>query len=47
MIKLENVSKTYQTDKVETLALRDINLHVKKESLSPSWGLVVVAKARC
>jgi len=30
MIKLENVSKTYQTDKVETLALRDINLHVKK-----------------
>ena len=30
MIKLENISKTYQTDKVETLALRDINLHVKK-----------------
>ena len=30
MIKLENISKTYQTDKVETLALKDINLHVKK-----------------
>ncbi len=30
MITLENVSKTYQTDKVETLALRDINLHVNK-----------------
>ncbi|MFZ6654611.1 ABC transporter ATP-binding protein [Undibacterium sp. TJN19] len=30
MIKLENVSKTYQTDKVETLALKNINLHVKK-----------------
>jgi len=30
MIKLENVSKIYQTDKVETLALKDINLHVKK-----------------
>jgi putative ABC transport system ATP-binding protein len=30
MIRLENISKTYQTDKVETLALRDINLHVKK-----------------
>jgi len=30
MIKLENVSKTYRTDKVETLALKDINLHVKK-----------------
>ena len=30
MIRLENISKTYQTDKVETLALKDINLHVKK-----------------
>ena len=30
MIKLENVSKTYQTDKVETLALKNINLHVRK-----------------
>ncbi|MBC3916871.1 ABC transporter ATP-binding protein [Undibacterium sp. CY18W] len=30
MIKLDNISKTYQTDKVETLALRNINLHVKK-----------------
>ena len=30
MIKLDNVSKTYQTDKVETLAVKDINLHVQK-----------------
>ncbi len=30
MIRLDNVSKTYRTDKVETLALKDINLHVKK-----------------
>lgn len=30
MIKLNNISKTYQTDKVETLALKDINLHVEK-----------------
>jgi putative ABC transport system ATP-binding protein len=30
VIRLENVSKTYRTDKVETLALKDINLHVKK-----------------
>ncbi len=30
MLKLTNISKTYQTDKVETLALKDINLHVKK-----------------
>ncbi len=30
MIRLENISKTYQTDKVETLALKNINLHVRK-----------------
>jgi len=30
MIRLEKVSKTYHTDKVETLALRDIDLHVGK-----------------
>ncbi len=30
MIQLENVSKTYQTDKVETIALRDINLLINK-----------------
>jgi putative ABC transport system ATP-binding protein len=30
MIKLDNVSKTYQTDKVETLALKDIDLHIRK-----------------
>jgi putative ABC transport system ATP-binding protein len=30
MIKLEKVSKTYQTDKVQTLALKDIDLQVKK-----------------
>ena len=30
MIKLENISKTYQTDTVETLALRDVNLHVAR-----------------
>jgi putative ABC transport system ATP-binding protein len=29
MIRLQNVSKTYQTDKVETLALKDIDLHVR------------------
>jgi putative ABC transport system ATP-binding protein len=30
VIKLDKVSKTYQTDKVETLALKDIDLHVQK-----------------
>jgi len=30
MIRLHNVSKTYRTDKVETLALKDINLHIAR-----------------
>ena len=30
MIKLENISKTYQTDKMQTLALSGIHLHVRK-----------------
>jgi putative ABC transport system ATP-binding protein len=30
MIRLNNVSKTYRTDKIETLALKDIDLHVKQ-----------------
>jgi putative ABC transport system ATP-binding protein len=30
VIKLSKVSKTYRTDKVETLAIKDIDLHVKK-----------------
>jgi len=30
MLTLENINKTYQTDKIETIALKDINLKVKK-----------------
>jgi putative ABC transport system ATP-binding protein len=30
MIRLRNISKTYRTDKVETLALNDIDLHVRQ-----------------
>lgn len=30
MIKLEGISKTYQAEKVETLALKNIHLHVKE-----------------
>lgn len=38
MIKLDNVSKTYQTDKVETLALKGINLHIKKAEFVSIMG---------
>ncbi|NRA60622.1 MAG: ABC transporter ATP-binding protein [Psychrobium sp.] len=30
MLKLKNINKTYQTDKIETIALNDINLTVNK-----------------
>jgi putative ABC transport system ATP-binding protein len=38
MIRLENVSKTYRTDKVETLALKDIDLHVAKGEFVAMMG---------
>jgi putative ABC transport system ATP-binding protein len=38
MIKLENVSKTYRTDKVETLALKDIDLQVAKGEFVAMMG---------
>jgi putative ABC transport system ATP-binding protein len=38
MIQLDNVSKTYQTDKVQTLALKDISLHVRKAEFVAIMG---------
>jgi putative ABC transport system ATP-binding protein len=38
MIRLNQVSKTYQTDKVETLALKDIDLHVGKAEFVSIMG---------
>jgi putative ABC transport system ATP-binding protein len=38
MITLEKVSKTYRTDKVETLALKDIDLHVGKGEFVAMMG---------
>ncbi|MRX10710.1 ATP-binding cassette domain-containing protein [Pseudoduganella sp. FT25W] len=38
MIRLNKVSKTYQTDKVETLALKDIDLHVAKAEFVSIMG---------
>lgn len=38
MIKLNNVSKTYQTDTIETLALKDINLHIQKSEFVAVMG---------
>ncbi len=38
MIRLEKVSKTYRTDKVETLALKDIDLHVGKGEFVAMMG---------
>jgi len=38
MIRLNKVSKTYRTDKVETLAVKDIDLHVKKGEFVAMMG---------
>ena len=38
MIRLNNVSKTYRTDKVETLAVKDIDLHVAKGEFGAMRG---------
>ena len=38
MIKLNKVSKTYRTDKVETLAVKDIDLHVAKGEFVAMMG---------
>ncbi|WP_305823002.1 ABC transporter ATP-binding protein [Massilia brevitalea] len=38
MIRLNKVSKTYRTDKVETLAVKEIDLHVKKGEFVAMMG---------
>jgi len=38
MIRLHNVSKTYRTDKVETLALKDIDLHIARAEFVSIMG---------
>ncbi len=38
MIRLDKVSKTYRTDKVETLALKDIDLHVQQGEFVAMMG---------
>ena len=38
MIRLNKVSKTYRTDKVETLALKEVDLHVKKGEFVAMMG---------
>ncbi|HZX28615.1 MAG TPA: ABC transporter ATP-binding protein [Telluria sp.] len=38
MIKLKKVSKTYRTDKVETLALRDIDLEIARDEFVAIMG---------
>ena len=47
MIRLEKVSKTYRTDKVETLALKDIDLTVDKGEFVAMMGPSAAARARC
>ena len=38
MIKLSNIDKVYRTDKIETLALKEINLEIKKNEFLSVMG---------
>ena len=38
MIKLQNIEKVYRTDKIETLALKEINIEVKKNEFLSIMG---------
>ena len=38
MIRLNKVSKTYRTDKVETLAVKEVDLHVKRGEFVAMMG---------
>jgi putative ABC transport system ATP-binding protein len=38
MIKLNKISKTYRTDKIETLALKDVDLHVARGEFVAMMG---------
>jgi hypothetical protein len=39
MIKLNGINKVYRTNEIETQALENVNLEVKKVSFFPLWDL--------
>ncbi len=47
MISLQQVSKKYRTERVETTALDNINLEVGKGETFRSWVPRAAARARC
>ncbi len=47
MIQLQDVSRTYASDEVETTALGGIDLHIERGSSSPSWAHRAAASRPC
>jgi len=47
MIKLMNINKIFRTDEIETVALEDVNLEVKKGEFLSIMGLRVVVNLHC
>lgn len=39
MIRIENLNKVFRTEEVETTALNNVSIHIKRENLLPSWDL--------
>lgn len=37
MIRINDLRKVYRTEEVETIALDNMSLHVKEQSLLPLW----------
>ena len=46
MLEIKNLTKTFRTSDIETTALNEISLYIKKESLSLSWGHLVAENQR-
>lgn len=47
MIKTENLTKVYRTEEVETRALNNVSLHIKKGEFVSIMGLPVVENPHC
>ena len=44
MLKIENLSKTFRTEEIETIALNNVSMEVNS---SPLWGRRAAANRRC
>ena len=43
MIKITNLQKYYRTEEVETVALNNLNIHVKEGEIDISWTIFIIS----